>query len=455
MNWLIAVLDPFHDTEYSALGQPDGINQKNIVQVISQQVIIDPPGGLAATDKWQCMIFNNPDLSSAATTNEGSGSNFAGVIQSGVFTRYDYNATWGGTPTGFDTTYEMGLLNVIKAPASVTCMLPAGDYVGGVTQTVIGPTATSGQSRLHHLGFEASLDCTQFTNDGYVTTVRQPQTLQHGILVLGGDNATTPQQPLAGFSRAQLDNAAMTSANAFTPVVPVPVCASRLPPCNLSTLTQMGGVLQRRAEEGAYCVVPIDVDQNVMTGPSYEARLYTKGAIGTNIETQTTSALVGQAAILQIPDFLGGLQVGAFFPLADIGTNSTGLSQRVAIPRPTQPIPCDTAVAYFTGLNAGAKVRVMYKYGIEVCPTSDNTLNQVVHAPPARDDFALELYKHVRDKLPSSCPLSDNEAGDFWDRVLAAIETGVPMVSSMLGPQAKIIGTGVGMAAGLARKIRN
>lgn len=96
------------------------------------------------------------------------------------------------------------------------------------------------------------------------------------------------------------------------------------------------------------------------------------------------------------------------------------------------PTPFDTVGAYFTGLDANAKLKVTMIRYMEMIP--DNTSANMPLAQPATgyDPVALDIYAKIAPLLPSGVPVSMNAKGDWWRFIAGALKNVLPTVERAL-----------------------
>jgi hypothetical protein len=120
-------------------------------------------------------------------------------------------------------------------------------------------------------------------------------------------------------------------------------------------------------------------------------------------------------------------------------------------------LPFDTSGVHFTGLSYTTTLTVNVRWLIERIP-GPNEADLVVLATPSAsyDSLALELYTRCVNDMPPGVMLSENPLGEWFRDALSKVSDWAPKVGNALGtfiPGASIIGNGVGMAAGAAKKM--
>ena len=120
-----------------------------------------------------------------------------------------------------------------------------------------------------------------------------------------------------------------------------------------------------------------------------------------------------------------------------------------------RPVPIPTAGMYFDGLHNDASILIRMRVTLEWAPRSDSMLVSLATPSAAYDIKALQLYSHIRSKLPIAVPVGENAGGDWWRRVLASIETFAPLIGNAMSPalpMAGIIGQTAGRLAGIVNQ---
>lgn len=96
------------------------------------------------------------------------------------------------------------------------------------------------------------------------------------------------------------------------------------------------------------------------------------------------------------------------------------------------------------------------KYIIERIPTiSDQTLLVLAHDAAPYDALALEIYSQAMSRLPVACKVADNPLGEWFESVMDACATALPIIGKAVSPffgPAALIGDGLGGMASSASK---
>jgi len=395
-NFIRKALDPFHDFEVRLDGIPDENTSRVVIQEVTLSQTISVPTGI--TGNWDAHIFTLPEL---ATLNTAVGANLLGT---GTITLSGNQPASGLFPAG--------LVNVMCVPSGgITTPTGASYGSNSVSLPFDFSAYFSGQKRLIALAFEVHDTSAELYKQGTITVYRLPQTKDiSNIAPFGG---------LTGSSSSQL------------------AVLSRLPPSNLASALLLTGSRQWEMKDGAYVVAVQDVKNNMLTGSVFASHVFTAG-------DPTNS---GESVLWQPPNY-GTTTVAITAP--------TGTAYWNPQPFEIKPVPFHTAGCYCTGLNNNSTFTVTARAIFESAPTPDNTQLVVLAQPsPDYDPVALELYKAAASKLPVGVPVGENASGDFWDKVLSAIESAAPMVGGLFGPIGGALGGLAGKAASIGKTMRN
>jgi hypothetical protein len=130
---------------------------------------------------------------------------------------------------------------------------------------------------------------------------------------------------------------------------------------------------------------------------------------------------------------------------------STGATNDVVGAGLCHSLPFNTSGAYFTGLNENASLNMVVKMIVEFSPGSgQGDLSRLATPSAPLDSRALELYAEAISFLPVGVPVGENEHGDWYRKVLRAIEQAAPVIGMGFAeiPGASAAGTAIGAGAG-------
>jgi hypothetical protein len=231
-NWLIAALDPFHDTDLALDGYPDVLTASTVVQLVKEQIQIAVPttgaGAVATNNNWDCSIVLAPCLlpTTYAGTAPISATGVYSTGQAALTTPITYGGlTYGAGPQGANMWASTGNLN----PAVTYATLNPIQYV-------------KGSGRVIAMGFEVVNTTAEINKQGQVTSWRLPSRWTPSTVQF--TYATTPP---------------VTVPNTFQ--------YSRLPPPNIANAQLLFGSRSWSAAEGAYVVSRQNSTENITQLP--------------------------------------------------------------------------------------------------------------------------------------------------------------------------------------------
>lgn len=289
-DFLIAALDPMHDTQLANLaGWPDLADQPSVVRVFKTSKTIN---GLDESRGWDCVVRSLPILNFTklhSTTRVANGiyaQDAATEFGIGpvVISAYDLNSDWA----------------LLPGQAQATWVMPLPDEVA------------AGNGRLIGMGIEVNNVSADLYKQGTTTVWRTPQ--QQGRTHTW--NATLPL-PSTGVC-----NGSFTGRD------------TSWGPANQTDAMLLAGSRQWKAADGAYCVVPFMSAENPIEPPEYIQPVFRLGDkydskfVGNDVTTIATNLLEPFAAPTgSIP--LAALNKWA--PVHSTGMSFTGLSPQTAL----------------------------------------------------------------------------------------------------------------------------
>lgn len=394
LQWLEAVIDPFHDSELDVTGIPDHVNGRSVVQVFKTEYTITKPGTLPSGSTWDAHIFFTGQVSVDR-------SDPCAII-------YDppSNGSTGSSPKvayAYNNSFNYGGVCVMTAPAGVDmdpstngsfgsqiCLSPYQTITGDYTQL------PPGRARLIAGGFEVSNTTASLYKGGSVCGYRL-QNLDDDLAVKYYKN----------------DN-----ENLFQVYKPH-VCP--LPPENISKAVIIPDSVTHEAEKGAYMAWRLSTDDVPISRPSTTQRLFMR-----EMDTDgTTQPLLGICS--HFPDSSKPWEPPAGSFLSKFH-------------------PCGI---YFTGLAEQSALRLSMKWYVEYFPgVSEQNLLVLAKRSPTVDHLAMETYFAQIRQMPTMVTFAENGMGKWFRRVLSGvkkaavvtdrlIETAGPALAMMGGPQAQ------------------
>lgn len=393
--FLIAALDPMHDTQIERLqGWPDVETAASVVRCIKQQVEIKKPAGLPA-GTWDCHFVHWPILHEITGTLSLCTDGLLNPIAAGG------NPSYGGLQAfAASAGVDMPFNNLLSGP------VPAGSLS-------LDPIFDKGVGRLVGSGFEIYNTTSELYKQGLVTVYRQPQMRDVQGEFLWSDNASAFSQPVA--------------------------CDfMRLPPSSLSQATLYPGSRSWEAKEGAYVVVPF-------SGSSNPPRMHKPCTLMATPDLSNTK--VGSTG----PTNTVWVSVGGQTPTwPNPGSGLYAYNQKMEY--------IHTAGAYFTGLSPETTLTLTWHVYYESFPSADEKEILVLASPSSvYDPLALQLFTQTLNKMPVGVPSPMNASGDwFWNLVDMIAGLASPIGALVAGPGGAALGSILGKGAqGVASIARN
>jgi hypothetical protein len=397
-DWLIATLDPFHDTELTVEGHPDIDSSRSIVQCIQETF---PMTWTAATSKDVTVFF-------APTSGDYNDTTVIGANTYGNIrpcTSSSTTLTFLANPL-FPNAYPIlnGGWNVIAQPSGSA-------WNTGSTGIVFNGAGLpiqnlKGKHRLLATAIEVVNTTAPLYKGGSVVAYKEPA--QFTTLIKGNDG----------------------TSGAINIVNQVHYNNGTYPPVAAQTAANYPNAKIWEAEKGVYAIATL----NDVSNPVHEPKL------GQGFSMSTYDDSTGWPP--------GGISDIHYATMCNNGYASPNLaSSSIAV-----SYPFDNTGFIFQGLPAGTSLQFTVKYFVEFFPTVQNGLLQSLATPSAAyDPLALEIYSRCLRELPVACMQGENPLGEWFSEVLDLISTAAPKVGAVFGPTGTIIGNGLGLLAKTAR----
>jgi len=375
-DWLVAALDPFHDSQLDNLeGWPDTECGASVVRCIKQSITIAVPTSMAAAN-WDCHVVVWPFLNSNGATFSPNLRN-TNIITGPVFPVSSAVAIAGGVT-----------ISGMKSGSSWQ-MIDNPGFCERIASIDLDNSYTQGAGRLLGMGVEVHNTTADLYKQGSVAVYRQ-QAENRDPCTLGIYN--TGLTPYSSSFSAQL---------------------VRLPPTTLSGVMLLSGSRQWEARDGAYSVMAFSGEENPAIPPAY-------------------SVPVVQAAQQDpLENNLDVWSVNCPAPKAILGGQAVMLPQRVH--------PIHQSGIFFTGLSPQSTLTINVNYFYESFPGPAEPQILVLAKPSAKyDPCVMELYSRLVQELPVGVPVSENGLGDwFLDAATKAAKYLGPVLGALPHPIAK------------------
>jgi hypothetical protein len=390
-DWLIAVLDPFHDFEHALSGYPDLAGAPSVVMEVTRTATIS--GAQVPTGEayfFLCPYEAQQVASSPVTARLSEGA----VQQIGPIP--PANSVFGGNP-GSPTTALVplsftgsrflsgGLCFSNQQYSAATFSLVDSMTPDSIILAETGTIMTHGITAPHRVigaGFQ-------------VTNTTAPLYKSGNVVVFDTPTNWSP------VSFSANTNDAPSSPTQFI-YYNYDAVACQGPPTTLGQAIQQSGAKQFGAEEGCYCVAKFNNFENPVTS-TLNAALNSGVIDGTGC----TNIIVG------VPASVNTLTppTGGYNSLATPNTQFMLMSSKAG---GWQTYPFNGVGAYFTGLDiANTSLQVTCKWFVEVFPNPyfDSALMPIVTPSAPFDPLAMEVYARVVNQLPGGVAVRDNFLG--------------------------------------------
>jgi hypothetical protein len=402
MGYLWAVLDGFHDHEFTMEGVPDQMIAGSVRQCVRQTATIAVPGGI--TGNWDCNIVSFPDSLPYLSPQYQQDVNTVGGITSGL------NSYQGGT----QNYLAGGIIGYASASG-------AAQNMGSATPMVMASVQASKSSSSQRYIANVPGSWREYARSIEVINSTAPLYQQGQCIVW--------RQPMPSITEAT--TSFMMDPSQTTGSLPGAFSAVRAPspPASSAEAIQLMGSREWHAKEGCYFMNTSNGDDNPLINGQY---MYT----------------------LWYDDNFNDVSVHG--PQWDI-RGPTGYS--VPAYRPTAYQPFNMSGAYFVGLSNQTTLTVSVRSYVEIFPSQiGNTLTSLASPSAPYDERARRLYAECMKTMPPGVMLCENGFGDWLSDVAGKIANFVSPVANVVGriagsiphPLAQAVARGANMVEGVS-----
>lgn len=414
-EWLVAAVDPFHDTPLNVCGYPDTNEAASVCQVVRLSQTISAPSTIPNGENWDCHIHSFPWLVPQP-----------GLI--GVFTPSPAMSPNYGpfkvTNINLNTTAAYGSIGVHSVVSGANTWDSSADSTA--ISFPFNPALTpylQGEFRVIAKGYEVINTTSDLNIQGLVTVYRQPFA---DFDTAKAVSVFTPQE----------------GGGPTTSAVGYPDCVfTDQPPQTSGSALLLDSSKQWKAKEGVYIAdtlnseeVPAGVNMSaIMMRPATTDSNYTAAASG------NSAWIVGLGAtqIMSIPPTTPTNTLYAFLVGGELPTkfNQSG--------------------AYFTGLSYTSTLQLNSIWYIERFPTQQDSDLVVLAKHSCRSDtVARSLYSEIIREMPVGVPQRMNGLGEwFADAVSSAADFVAPVLGAIPTPMTQGLSGIVKAAGGVAKSL--
>jgi hypothetical protein len=391
-DFLIAALDPMHDTQLKELaGWPDVETASSVVRCVKQTVTVSTPF-TTTTPNWDCHVVTWPMFGDYPTSFVSQGN------------AYSNNALYYGN----SATASVGGIRIYgMAQGNALNVSSPAAFLDAIT---LAPQYENGASRLVGCGIEVVNTTSDLLKQGQVTVYRQSQShIGQDTYLLGGLGLDTLIGSRLPFSGHFIRSPPLTQADAM--LIP--------------------GTRQWKAADGCYLVTPFVGQDNPPQLVGYTQPLVTLQ------DQQEVQIHIGGTGTSNIDDYI----------MPQIQPDDAAVSQPCLYATKIYPVHMPGAI--FSGLSGSSTLSITVNMYIETFPTPAQNDILVLATPSASyDPVALELFSRALTELPVGVPAGMNGLGEWFAGVIKSITSfTTPMLAAMGQPGLALASGGANAAA--------
>nr|WAY16549.1 putative structural protein [Stellavirales sp.] len=394
-DWLIAALDPMHDTQLKELqGWPDICDQPSVIRCVKKTHTITAPT-YSGDGTWNLVIMTNPTLNRTNPHLTDVWGNYALGAVEGVDAQDAGFVTWGK------------FQGVNAGDFSLT----GKHWAETFGQMSVPNEFCAGNGRLVGAGIEANDVTADLYKQGTLHCFRQAQSNENDSQTWNHSNSKGVMAPGGGAT-------VQVAQNSVLEVQPI-----QWWPANEESVTLLPGTRTWKAEEGCYMVVPFQSVENPATTSEIRVPLLsddiTKVGGTPGIDPVVSQMWMPTAAYTEI----------------------SGTSQYLYSANKFAPV--HSAGMVFMGLNKQAAITLTLNLYYEYFPVSTEVDLATLAKPSASyDPVALSLYSEALKSLPVGVPASMNGLGDWFASVVSRFAPALGIaLTPLLGPAAMGVAT--------------
>jgi len=434
-EWVIAAIDPYHDTPVNCCGYPDNNEAASVVQVVKLSTALIAPSQ-AGSGNWDCHIHQFPWMEGG----NGAGGNFSQTTNGNQITGTGVFLLGGSitTPTNVTTSTTLWGGMVVDSVASGVNTFQYLDLGTSIApfQTQLSPYLT-GEYRIVAMGFEVINTTAELNLQGLCTVYRQPVA-----------NLDSAKSTLITTGPILTGGGTVSNLNFGYP----DLLLTNTPPATPGEALLLDGSKQWKAKDGCYVVSTFNSSENPPGANSTTPVLHLSA-----LDVSNTS--LGCHWVYITPSNNGGSNYpAAFQPTPITGNPAETPTTFNLVPVPTGGVwlqPFNGSGVIFSGLSNSTTLQLNAIYYIERFPTQQDSDLVVLARESCRgDSIALDLYSEIVKEMPVGVPQRMNGMGEwFADAVSSAADFISPVLSAIPLPMAQTIGSGLKMAGGIAKSL--
>jgi hypothetical protein len=385
-DWLVSVLDPFHDTQLKELqGWPDVETGPSVVRCIKQSFQISRPPSVPVGSNWDCHIVMWPWHTPVNTV----------LSQDRVDNTFTLNST--------GSVRALGGIQAFGLAAGGVLSIAGSDILA--TSTINGEY-TQGSGRLTAIGFEVTNTTAPLHRQGTAYVYKQMQAAEEPYDMSFRDLG----HPLATPGTFAEGTATYTTI--------------RTPPRDPGEAMLIPGTRQWAAEDGCYMVGSFHSVENRPVAASFTEPVIV-GLSGASTIIDDSETPVTNVSSIRVPNVK---YQGALSALVDI---------------PSQPAikidPVHQSGAIFAGLSDTTTLTFNTIHYYESFPGIADQDILVLATPSAEyDATALNVYSHAVGTMPVGVKVGENGLGDWFVGAIKKLSSFLtPVLSAIPHPMAQ------------------
>jgi hypothetical protein len=117
----------------------------------------------------------------------------------------------------------------------------------------------------------------------------------------------------------------------------------------------------------------------------------------------------------------------------------TDSSNKIPLFLPTAPAGFSPVQIYFTGLSPETSLTVTFKTIVEYFPAIGSSLLPLAMPSPSFDPKALALYSKIASIAPFAVPVDENEAGEYFRKIMVALSKAAVLIAPMFGQYSPLV----------------
>jgi len=373
-DWLTAILDPYHDSAYDAVGLPDERTAPSVVQIHNQTLSLSAPTS-AGNGNWDAAVSYtgfNTVISSVRTS---------GLVNmaSTPFHTYDH--------TSLSTAAPFGALSAWAGASGSTRKWGAPLTVGD-TYAALGSCNPGDRCRLVGVGFEIHNTTADVYKQGTLTVAQLADVATDNSNILYHDTAAS----------TNIDDFFLQCDRS-------PIMAATVAPLLATPGSQVWP-----AEKGLYAI------PRMVQVPRETAVI----SLNTSGRGPLVYSTDGTASSLE--------------PY-DIGGSGNYVYPRISNAQVSGFTPIE---AWLTGLSPQTTLTITFRTVVEYFPALTSSLLPMAEPSPRFDPQALALYSEVIRGAPYAVPVGQNPGGEYFKKIMAYVSEALGLLSPMSGPFAPV-----------------